>query len=233
MSSVVSCRAKNPEFCPYHGSQAGVKAAYVKVLNFFDSKPVEQVFEDNLYKWGRPYRGEALAFGESLSEEERQACRAYTGDSHRVMNLWLRRDKDGLESFPEPYKTWALALDNVLENRSFGGEKVLYRGIRNHALLKEFKVGKVFVDKGYFSATGNPIMVDIYTSKTEPIVLKIKTSKGLPVSFSTMSIEEEYLLPRNSKFKVKSVKRKVKFNFAGSGKKVLENIVLVELEHIE
>ena len=205
-------------------------AASRKIAGFLNTSGHDRVFASKLVDLDRPYKAISEAFIATLSDDEQQAAHAYTRSTFKLMNFWLRMKNMNVEDFPQPYKRWAKTLDGILKKYSVDGPKTLYRGIYDSAFLDGLKAGDIFNDKGYMSTSGNPAITDIFTDSEHPVIMEIKTSKGIPIS--NRPIEEEYLLARNSSFIVNGVYDKVKFIFDKCDTGSFSGIKLIELEEL-
>lgn len=207
MNAGTVCKAKNPALCPYHGT-ARLKQ---KIDEFYSSLNTSTVhFDEDLMHYDRPYKSISETFRENLTEEEKLAVHIYQGSAHRAMNKWLRNGDD-VDTFPGVYGRSVKELDHLFATKALTEPRIVYRGVRLHPSLKKLHVGSVLTEKAYVSTTANPQITSIFTDKDAPIVFKIETNRCLPISYYSR-IEEEFLLPRESKFKVTKVEKHVTFS---------------------
>ena len=109
-------------------------------------------------------------------------------------------------------------IDKAIEKIKLTEDKELKRGVGSNAadFFNKLKVGDTYEDKGYSSTTTSDKALDAFRGEEGSIELVIKAKKGSnAVSMAeigdeslkrTYAEEQEFLLPRNSKFKVLSKK---------------------------
>ena len=147
------------------------------------------------------------------------AVNAYQTATGYTINEALR-DPQISEGQVQPYID---GLDNAIKDASSTSEDMtVYRGIKGNGLdfFESLKSGDVFQDKGFVSTTLDPKTVTKFSvqgSMYQGIVMRMQIpagSKGLfPMSVTGMgqasSREAEFILPRDSKFKILSNEGKV------------------------
>jgi GNAT superfamily N-acetyltransferase len=147
------------------------------------------------------------------------AVNAYQTATGYTINEALR-DPQISEGQVQPYID---GLDNAIKDATPTSEDMtVYRGIKGNGLdfFESLKSGDVFQDKGFVSTTLDPNTVTKFSvqgSMYQGIVMRMQIpagSKGLfPMSVTGMgqasSREAEFILPRDSKFKILSNEGKV------------------------
>lgn len=81
-------------------------------------------------------------------------------------------------------------------------------------------IGSLYSRPSYISATTNPSVAAAFTTdrKGTPVIYEILTTQGAPLrELSALSTEDEVLLPRDKKFRVVQVTKKVSFDDVGLG----------------
>jgi hypothetical protein len=163
----------------------------------------------------------AQGFNSSSNPEYASSVSIYQEKYGTVINEALR---DPLISTGQVEKQIS-DLDKVLDSAPPLKEQIIaYRGINGLGLefFESLKVGDVFQDKGYVSTTLNPKTAGTFansdlSSYAQGMVLQFhlpKGTKGLfPTPFlgiGTLSFSElEFLLPRDTKFKVTQIRGKI------------------------
>ena len=156
---------------------------------------------------------------EALSNASRDAVltiRDYTGNYHSEINKYLVEVEAGNKSMPSHILMSVNDLDSVLSQTRVGADIVTKRVMREDVFtrtmgpLNDDLVGKVYREPAYSSSS-----VDLfsshanYKSNSKPFDLIIRVPKeahGVYVeSVSSVSKENELLLPRGSLYKVSSV----------------------------
>lgn len=143
---------------------------------------------------------------------ECDSIRAYTGSYYKELNNYLRHGKSSSEERAEWItNTFAPEIDRAIENGPrVPKDLIVFRGL-NKEIVNNLEIGVVFEDKGFVSTTikKDALSKDgtiLGTQKKEPAILEIrvpKNSKGLYIEhLSRVKSENEFLLPRGSKFKV-------------------------------
>jgi hypothetical protein len=155
------------------------------------------------------FNKQRLAYASSLSPKQKDAALYYSGNGYTVLNNSLRNGSFEAEH-NEDIREIAGHLDAAIDNHSINKDTYVARGMSGtwtSQFLGAVKEGSVFEEPGYTS-----------TSATEPfdsndkdgvIKMRIRLPKGakaapIPTAYST---ENEYLLPRGSRFKVIGIKK--------------------------
>lgn len=146
---------------------------------------------------GGTYRAD---YQSKLSTGERSACLEYANMAYVKVNESLRSGKTGDRRLVE-------ALDSAIAKSRVPTETVVYRGIQEgRDPLAKFKPGSVITDRGYVSTTGTRKVAEEYADGEGEthILMRIRVPAGHPAAPipSRLSEEDEYLLPRNSKFRI-------------------------------
>jgi len=236
------CQAADPATCSYH-SAAGVS----RRIDLLFSKKKDRVFAgnhvDSTYSphlGDNDYRVIAKEFQARLSDEDKRSILGYVHSGFKFINFALNRGDD-VESFPEYDKRIVKRLDTLFEQHAdVEKPNVLYRGLRYDtalAAVKGARVGKRLSVKNFQSTTASPIVARNFVDKSAPVILEIKgASNALPISFrdNPHSSEEEYLLNRNTEYRVVKVSKKVKWSFSDERNKSysLDNVTVIELIEI-
>lgn len=144
----------------------------------------------------------AMEEDERWTPEDRDALNAYQGEDYEVINGSLRRGEVSGETAKQ-----VQALDRAFEKAdTLKQGEYLFRfltGFRNMAL---FKPGTVFEDKGFISTSKDRDYVTEIMGEDESIFIRIeagKATKGIRLGGGEVD-QGEVLLPRNSRFRVKS-----------------------------
>ena len=188
-----------------------------------NTKPRELSSEKEFDEFASHYKD----YENSLTTPELNAVRRYQSASFGF-NTKLRTGEDcndgslGRQATDEEYK----GLDSALDKCKVHQDVVVYRGIPDIAAFDDIEsmVGKRIVDKGYCSTSlDKKIATDSYYG-VEGYVCKINVkagSKGAYISGVddedgfTFTENREILLPRNSTFTIKSVKKIPGYNEKG------------------
>jgi hypothetical protein len=163
----------------------------------------------------------AQGFNGSSNPEYASSISIYQGKYGKIINEALR---DPLISTNQVEKQ-ITELDEVLDSAPPLKEQVLaYRGISGKGLefFENLKVGDVFQDKGYVSTTLSAKIAGIFAGADlspdfQGMVLQFHLPKGTKGLFPTPFLglgtasypEMEFLLPRDSKFKVTQIRGKI------------------------
>lgn len=111
---------------------------------------------------------------------------------------------------------------------SFGDKFYFYRFIWDDNFLKKYKVGDIFIDKGFISTTRDPFYSPGTSVEFGLVLLKInvpKDMKGIGLfmeNFSLFPKEEEFLICPNTKFKL--VAKNDNFKYEHINKNFQKNI---------
>jgi hypothetical protein len=242
MSKPYRCQAENPETCRFHGA----KSIQAKIDALFN-KPSEEVFEDNYLRafsgWNNTsnYNKEVAIFKSKLSDKHTSAIFSYVHEAFKFVNFILSQEED-FNRFNEYEQGIVSGLDDMFDK--FGGTQSnpekLYRGVRFKQATGQFqniKAGKKIELKSFTSTSSNPFTASRFTEHDAPVILEFdKPKRGLPISFkgNPHSTEEEYLLPRNAKYKVTKVRKNVTWKFPNTSlsNTTRKNITVVTLQEI-
>lgn len=146
-----------------------------------------------------------LVPGASLTLKEKAAITAYTGSQYVAINGTLRSGKD------HPF---AKDIDSGIAKHRAKKDMVLARGFKRDALEAMvgsnpealLKPGVKFTDKGYVSTTRKADTAENYAGFGTGYAMKVSVKKGSTIApvrhLSKHKSEDEYVLPRNSTFRV-------------------------------
>lgn len=157
--------------------------------------------------------------GVLMSEDTKKMLKTYYFGSWYFNNIQKVAREKYLDTMDQSEKAKANevkdVLDDLIESSELDKDLTLYRGITmRDENVDQIKNGSVITDKGFASTSLNPAettrMRGMPTTggKRNIIVLKINVkagSKGLKSPVSADNSEYEVVLPRNAKFKVKSI----------------------------
>ena len=148
-------------------------------------------------------------FEDSVSTDEAKSVAFYshTGDKH--INSILRT---GIAD--DDIKSYVQDLDNIISRFEVPEDVSLYRGSNLDFLYREFNInnledllGKSYIDKGYTSTS--IILDNAFLNKDAVFEIKLPGGKGRGAfisSFSRHFDELEFLLKRNTKFKIVDIR---------------------------
>jgi hypothetical protein len=148
------------------------------------------------------FESRRVDFSKQLSKDEVGASLFYTGSGYKTLNGALRAGQID-EDHNADLRKVRDSLDSAIAKHTVPEDTYVSRGVSGEyaeAFLRKAKAGAVFEDSGYTS-----------TSATKPffgdIKMRIKLPKGAKAAPVPSSIvdENEYLLPRNSRFRVVSI----------------------------
>ena len=233
MSTVTTCKAKNPALCPYHGNKFYSKESLSKALDKLDPKKELIFLEENNLAARDDYLKKQAVFREAWTEEEKTSIYFYTYQSHRVVNLWLSNEKYWVPNgWPEMENNIVKNLDALIKRYGkHEEEQTFYRGVSKPELMKGLKKGSIFSTPSFMSTTSDAERVTIFVDDNNPMILKVRTKQGAPISLN-YPMEYEYVLARNTQFKVASITKKANWTIqgddfaAGHSKK---NVTIIEL----
>jgi hypothetical protein len=144
----------------------------------------------------------------SLSPEEHQYIRTYTGASYEPINKALRNPKTGAQESKSPL---IQKLDAAINRSSLKEDTIVYRGLSSLASLgitAENAVGTMIKDPAYMSTSLSDKLASNYAGM-EGSVLKItapKGSKGASMAKITRYPKEhEVLFARGSGIKITKI----------------------------
>lgn len=155
------------------------------------------------------------SINENLTDGESNAVQRYSGDSTYEK---IRNSITGKIPMSDAIQSDINLIDSAIEKSTVKEDVTLFRGVDpQHPLSKQFdslKGGEIIEDVSFQSTslnirTARNFSLDRaeWDSDDMGIVMKILTPQGtkaLPIIDSQNQIEQEFLLPRNSKFKVVS-----------------------------
>lgn len=178
------------------------------------SKSIEAVLINNPPPVTTPNTAQQLhaAIVTPLSSTELSAATGYTGSAYKAINRHLRKG----EIVDPKYLQQIQRLDSAVAKTAAKEDMVVLRGVSKDAVstwmqkngLKEIKKGATIIDYGFVSTTRKASTASAFGghSSSSGFGLKIRVPKGskiLPLkSISQYAHEDEFLLPRGSKFKI-------------------------------
>jgi len=146
-----------------------------------------------------------------LTPREKAVVGYYTEEGSRAINLALRAGKT-----PEDVHGWKIveSLDSATMSGTLTKDTVLYRGLHGDNPISKLNVGDEFVDRGYVSTTSAKNIADRFVNvfkspdtehKRDGDFVQVRLPKGAHV-LATNDLnhlgEDEYLLPRGTRFRV-------------------------------
>lgn len=145
----------------------------------------------------------------NLTSSQQSALKTYTGSAFSSINSSLRNTGKPPASYAETVKQMDAAFTNAAAKKDF----MVHRGFAGQAVQiaiqkGEFKVGGTMIDKGYVSTTSSVDVANGFKggSSSSGYNMLINVKKGQPIapvdSFSNFKGEKEFVLPRNSAFKI-------------------------------
>lgn len=143
-----------------------------------------------------------------MTSEQREAISSYTGGGYSSINQALR------EGTSVPHS--ATQLDQVIAQSYAKEDMVVTRGFKYGGYLAltngDPKIGGVIEDKGFVSTTRQHSTAQDFAGQYG-YAMKIRVPKGsniMPVnSISSVKGEDEFILPRGSKFKISEISGRV------------------------
>lgn len=148
-------------------------------------------------------------FEDSVSTDEAKSIAFYSHTGDKQINSILR---SGIAD--DDIKSYVQDLDNIISRFEVPEDVSLYRGSNLDFLYREFSInnledllGKSYIDKGY---TSTSIILDkAFLNKDAVFEIKLPGGKGRGAfisSFSRHFDELEFLLKRNTKFKIVDIR---------------------------
>jgi hypothetical protein len=129
----------------------------------------------------------------------------YSMNGSFIFNDYLRKNK----KLPEYlYDGYHKLFNTILKIDSFKNNYYFYRFVWNDSFLKSLKIGDIFTDKGFLSATRDPFYSPALNLDFGLVLLKInvpKNIKGIGLfieNFSLFPKEEEFLILPDTKLKL-------------------------------
>ena len=158
-------------------------------------------------------------YDSNSNPSSRGAMGWYLQDGHSTINDALRDPQistKGIEDKITQIDT-AIADAPVLDNPTLVYRGVANKGMGGSIFFKQLKVGDTFQDSGYVSTTLDPRIGSKFAGSDASggIVLQYHLPKGTKGLFPNAFMdgqywnESEFLLPRNSKFKVTQIRVKI------------------------
>ncbi len=155
------------------------------------------------------------ALDSDLSSEENSSIRSYSGSTHYEK---IRKAVMGTIPMTDELQSDINNLDSAIAKSTLKKNTTLFRGVKpTHPIsqkLNELQGGEILEDVSFQSTSLNRMTATDFTADRDDwesmdtgVVLRILAPKGtnaLPILNSKNSQEQEFLLPRNSKFKVVS-----------------------------
>lgn len=181
------------------------------------SKSIEAVLINNPPPVTTPNTAQQLhaAIVTPLSSVELSAATGYTGNAYSAINRHLRKGEAASPNILQQITS----LDSAVAKTAAKEDMVVLRGVSKDAVstwmqkngLTEIKAGATIIDHGFVSTTRKASTASAFGghSSSSGFGLKIRVPKGskiLPLkSISHYAHEDEFLLPRGSKFKIAAV----------------------------
>lgn len=148
-------------------------------------------------------------FEDSVSTDEAKSITFYSHTGDKQINSILR---SGIAD--DDIKSYVQDLDNIISRFEVPEDVSLYRGSNLDFLYREFNInnledllGKSYIDKGYTSTS--IILENAFLNKDAVFEIKLPGGKGRGAfisSFSRHFDELEFLLKRNTKFKIVDIR---------------------------
>ncbi len=169
----------------------------------------DESFNGDSQVYQRQVRAQSKKWSKELNPTEHHAVSDYATFDYNDMNSVLRGKRStGQARDPEHMKQNITALDSAVKKGKLDKNRVLYRGISSAQLISKLKAGDTFTDKAFASTTLDKKIAVGFT-QGKGALIRIKAKKGQSGAYlSEMSPapgEAEFLLPRNSKFKVTKI----------------------------
>lgn len=160
--------------------------------------------KDESDSWGKQHHGKWAA---SLSTSERDAIEDYTGADYSQINGALRGGMNA-EKGQGQIARQAREIDSAISKAPpLDADTVLFRGMGKGAGVT-FKVGQEFSDKGFVSTSMDRNVGDDF-AVGDGAFIRINAPKGTRGAYvdllSPNDTEQEFLLPRGSRFKVRKI----------------------------
>lgn len=115
----------------------------------------------------------------SLSQEEIEAVRAYSGPAYRRINAFLRGDDPGDDVLRQTVEL----LDNAVANSRLESPRTLYRGIGEPGATewrgRGLRIGQKRTDPAFMSTTSDPVVANLFTDlPPDGLILRIEAAAG-------------------------------------------------------
>mgnify|MGYP003145427614 CR=1 FL=1 len=164
---------------------------------------------------------------EKLSQSERNAIQNYAGFMHIPMNDFLRtKDEDIFEDDLKRKKEIENAIvlmDEGISKRQMAKEQILFRGAE--VKLDQIQEGQIYKDEAFISTTDDPYIADVFFVNAR---FDIHVPEGTNFGFGSRE-ESEIILPRNSYFRIRSIKQ-MDFPSARASIGTRKNATVIEME---
>lgn len=180
--------------------------------------PIKNALKDILKTWGASDTFINMQIDEALEEKALQtntttlntdeyvALAMYSGELHNPLNKLLIEQPSQVD---HPVAQAILSGLHKLAENPENRKTHVYRGmdksLSDAEVKKMFKPGKTYSDAGFMSTTASRERADRYTTLVQ---LNIDSRSAVSIkSISGLPHEEEALIPPNTQFKVKSLKK--------------------------
>lgn len=134
-----------------------------------------------------------------------------------LLNKFLRTKQQELKINTFFYNRLKNIVATIKDTEPLIKDYQIYRFIADDAFLQDLKIGDIYTDKGFTSTTRDPFYSPGIAGNFGLVLIKINLNKNIKGSglfiehFSLFPIEEEYLLPPNTKLKLVSKDDKFKY----------------------
>lgn len=231
-----NCQAKNPETCRYHSQQFKKIEELKSSISDFFQKVEEQVTPTRVLTFKEP-ETDSFQFWENFEkmvEEEAKEIKAslyrYADDygSRNITYLLLNPDAqyENVERMWKDIKNIDYFVEKYTPLRK--NPHTVYRGVKKIGVkLSSLKQGSHISFQNFLSTSTQADVAKDFTDKEAPVVLEIKTKKGAPLRMNFS--EYEYLLPRDSQFRVTSIEENVRIEGL---RKNLDGVTIISLEDL-
>ncbi len=173
-------------------------------------------------EWYRKLNAEAEELLDKIPDTQKKAIRHYTGKGYEYINNALREKT----KMSDADATTAANLDAFFKSISpLEDPQLVFRGIsipkyNIDNFMKSMTPGSKVSFPEFLSCTVNPVVADGFTSGGVSIAVEIMAHRGAFVRpGSSCKQEDEFLIPRDSKFRVIGTKE---VQWAGSKKTVIQ-----------
>lgn len=166
------------------------------VLPFFGS---EDFYHETVAKLTKKQSNKQLIDKYNLTSPEIAIVRAYTGNSHAVINEYLRLKRDESYSMYELVKNSSIVLSSALNKLPSYTGKVIRRTNLNSETLNHLLFNDIIQFDEYLSATKSTR--DVHNDKPYRIIIHSKHGKLIDF-LSGLPAEEEVLFDKGSRFKI-------------------------------
>lgn len=205
--------SKGGEFAPKGGTAEPSKSKKSKggkhIPDKWTEKSILGYLSDQIDpKLAKTLLNNAMKWMKSISDDERNAVKEYTGNAYAVINPCLRNNAGCDEPHGSiPVKDYATTAKAALKTSKLPVALTVYRAMDN-VYKKQLAVGKIILDKGFASTTLKR-GVSYGLGEANDLRLEINLPKGARAQFldglSSSSHELEVLLAPGSKLKVEKI----------------------------